>query len=113
MNHTLYTLGKDPISPRMFIDSIYEDLVAVRNATSGGSASLYEKAFSIAIVVNDPYAFDTQVRSSRTVYSVLNVYTPSFLDKDIELISRYLYQKLRLLHTRFNTPDAGTSTPVL
>lgn len=110
MNHTLYKLGKNPITPRMFSDSIYDDLHAIREATSNSSSCLYEKAFSIAVVVNDPYAFDTQLRASRVSFGVLNTYTPSFLDKDVELIARYLYQKLRVLHINFNSPD--NSVPI-
>lgn len=109
MNHTLYAIGKNPITPRMYTDAIYEDLHAIREATSSSSSSLYEKAFSIAVVVNDPYAFDTQLRASRVTFGVLNTYTPSFLDGDIELIARYLYQKLRVLHIKFNAPETGIS----
>lgn len=109
MNHTLYELGKNPITPRMFKDSIYEDLKQIRDATSGESAILYEKAYAIAIVANDPYAFDTQLRASRVAFSVMNTYSPSFFDDTVELIARYLYQKLRVLHINFNSPDNSVS----
>lgn len=105
MNNSLYSLGQTPITTAMFVDAIYQDLQSIRSMTSSGNAQSYDQAFSVAVITNDPYAFDTPERSRFTTMSILGLYTlkmPDPLDEDVICISRYLHQKLRTLHLKVN-----------